>query len=100
MNGIGPLGMLGMLLAGVLGATLLLFWVTQRAQPAHAGTGAFAGGERPWQEEIVPESSHYRSFARYEQPPQAYQAQYEQPQAQYPEMPFDGPRTHEPGRYD
>ncbi len=100
LSGFGALGTLGMLFAGLLGAALLLLWATQRKRPARAGFGAFADDERSWQGEASSEPGSHVSYARYDQPPQQYEARYEQPQAHYPEMPLDGPRTSEPGMYD
>lgn len=92
---------LGMLLLGVLGAVYFLMWATQQHEPAHADIGAIAErGEHPRQREVPSEDGPRVSFARYDQPSQARQAPYEQPQAQYPEMPLDEPYPPEPGKYD
>lgn len=96
-GGLGSLMTLGMLFAGLLGAALLLLWATQRERQAHAGFGAFADGERPRRGE---EPGPRVTYARYDQPPQQYEVRYEQPEAHYPEPPFERPREGEPGMYD
>ena len=104
LNGIGPLGLLGILLAGVLGIAFFLLWTTQREQPAHADIKAIAGGERSWQNDTALDPGPNVLFAHYDQPPKLlqvpYEQQHDQPQAQYPEMPSDGPQTDHPGMYD
>lgn len=92
---------LGVLLLGVLGAVYFLMWATQNSEPAHADVGAITErGERSWQRETPAEDGPRVSFARYDGPPQTRQVPYEQPQAQYPEMPLDEPYPPQPGEYD
>lgn len=98
LSSLGPLGMLGMLLAGVLAVLFFLLWTTHYERSAHAGIGVLADGEHHGPEARPDEPGARISFARYEQAPQLHQAPYEQPQAQYPEMPLDEPP--QPGRFD
>lgn|SRR5579884_2127071 len=96
LSSLGPLGMLGLLFAGVLATLFFLLWTTQQERPAHADTGGFLEGERRWQEGTRP--GPHISFAHYDYAPQAQQTSYEQPQPQYPEMPSDEPPP--PGKDD
>lgn len=96
LNSLGPLGMLGLLFAGVLAILFFFLWTTHNEQTAHADIGMLADGERQWSEAARHEAGPYISFASYDQAPKLYQASDEQPQAQYPEMPLDEP----PGKYD
>ena len=98
LSSLWPLGMLGLLFAGVLATLFLLLWTTHYEQPAHADNELLASGERQWSESRPDEPGPHISFARYEPPSQQHQASYEQPQAHYPEMPPDEPP--QPGKYD
>ncbi|HLG75819.1 MAG TPA: hypothetical protein VKX46_05355 [Ktedonobacteraceae bacterium] len=98
LNSLGPLGIFGLLFAGVLATLFFLLWTSQYEQPAHAEMGGFIDSEHRRQEGTHPERGPHISFARYEQASKPYQPPYEQPQAHYPEMPPDEPPP--PGKYD
>ncbi len=98
LSSLGPLGMVGLLFAGVLATLFFLLWTTYQEQPAHADIGLLPYGERRRSEEAPSEDGPRISFVRYDQPPVMHQAPYDQPQAQYPEMTPDEPAP--PGKYD